>query len=494
MKNKKIVLSVIISIFICVFAGLGIWYLHERNNDKKDEETLRETLRLQNETRDIHYSYVPIIKDFKTVEQQSFKYRDTLLLDKCATKLSPQLSKASAAISSATYIKEFVENIIDEMGYESLSEVYDYEMDFKDNDKAAYIVARKKCVNENGDNAAIYLVSVKGTSGNEEWISNLNVGMTGDHEGFYNTADTIKEDVLKTVFDDAEKNGVDKDNIIMWFTGHSRGAAIANIIAGKMDDEKLLPMDNIYCYTFATPTVSRNITDEQQYDNIYNYVFKGDLIPAFSGPVWNYKRYGHDIKTMTHEQEVIIDNAFMEKYGVKWQPLINAESYTALLAQLIGSEDNYNSQYAELLKSIIAGALGRKFMDLSETKEFIQYLYEEFGEAFTNQMLTSIKELYKDVRRLTEKIIVIYSFGDTAFSVARYSFDIMLKTNPKVKKEMILLGIKLVVLKDDLSDLIPKAEKEEHEIEYSIVPGFLAIIHGHSPATYICWMDAVYPE
>ena len=74
-------------------------------------------------------------------------------------------------------------------------------------------------------------------------------------------------------------------------TGHSRGAAVANLLAAFLDrgsyaaGEKetcpeLVP-EHIYAYTFATPNSCSDLAERtaSQYKNIFNIVNPEDVVP-----------------------------------------------------------------------------------------------------------------------------------------------------------------------------------------------------------------------
>ena len=210
--------------------------------------------------------------------------------------------------SSPAYMEEALAALgfqdISTASYQYRSEVLDEVVDFLagTDDVVAYSVATKRVKNTDGAEKTLYLVSVRGSYGSE-WLSDFNMGDAADyemdaidHEGFMRAANEIVEDL-------AERLSVDGggDDIALLFTGHSRGAATANLAASYADDmttglRPLAPLENIYCYTFATPEVTEFAnTNDALYDNIFNIMNPSDIVPRLPLASWGYSRYGHDL-------------------------------------------------------------------------------------------------------------------------------------------------------------------------------------------------------
>ena len=71
-------------------------------------------------------------------------------------------------------------------------------------------------------------------------------------------------------------------------TGHSRGAAIANLIGANYEKKA---NTTTYTYTFATPnnTAASNVRD---YKTIFNIVNADDMIPFMPLSQWGFDKYG----------------------------------------------------------------------------------------------------------------------------------------------------------------------------------------------------------
>ena len=213
-----------------------------------------------------------------------------------------------AGSSSPAYMEEALAALgfqdISTASYQYRSEVLDEIVDFlaSTDDVVAYSVATKRVKNTDGAEKTLYLVSVRGSYGSE-WLSDFNMGDADDyemdaidHEGFMRAANEIVEDLAERLSEDGGG-----DDIALLFTGHSRGAATANLAASYADDmttglRPLAPFENIYCYTFATPEVTEFAnTNDALYDNIFNIMNPSDIVPRLPLASWGYSRYGRDL-------------------------------------------------------------------------------------------------------------------------------------------------------------------------------------------------------
>ena len=111
-----------------------------------------------------------------------------------------------------------------------------------------------------------------------EWISNFNIGLGDVHSGFSKAADKV----IKYI--DSEYKP--RKNDIIWIMGHSRGAAITNLVA---DHYITNGFKNIYAYGFATPNVS---TKTRKTKRILNIINSGDFVPYVPLSNWGYSKNG----------------------------------------------------------------------------------------------------------------------------------------------------------------------------------------------------------
>lgn len=145
---------------------------------------------------------------------------------------------------------------------------------------AAYSVFVK-----NGDRDQV-VIAVRYT-GDGEWPLNMELMPGGDYEaGIAENFHLAAQDILDTQA--AFLDGL--NNPLFLVTGHSRGAAVANILGAKLTDR--FGAENVYAYTFATPRTVRG--EYPSYDNIFNVINPCDMVPMLPLEAWGFERYGID--------------------------------------------------------------------------------------------------------------------------------------------------------------------------------------------------------
>lgn len=215
----------------------------------------------------------------------SFYYSDAFLLED-ASNDNPALSIASAYLAAQTYQKDSIRSTLQELGYEELEAHYPTATK-RTTHTIGYYIARKKVVLRNQE-YAIYAVCVRGTPSSYEWLSNFAIGQGTEHTGFHSATTQVMEALFHHIDTPDENN-------ILWITGHSRGAAVANEVAGNLCDMDLFAaQERIHAYTYATPNVSKAV---HSYTNIKNYVNLADFVTRVPlHTQWGYGRYGVDIE------------------------------------------------------------------------------------------------------------------------------------------------------------------------------------------------------
>lgn len=172
-----------------------------------------------------------------------------------------------------------------------------------DKDDITEFFVGHKNIRYNGKDHEVIIVSVRGTNGtNAEWSSNFDVGadtteyydatgydhpdwLTKDnHKGFDVSANRVL-DLLLDYIDTYVDSSAQKSILV---TGHSRGAAIANIIGAYFENDVNY---RSYTYTFATPN-STTASNAGSYRTIFNIKNTDDIIPYLPIFEWGFTNYG----------------------------------------------------------------------------------------------------------------------------------------------------------------------------------------------------------
>ena len=120
-----------------------------------------------------------------------------------------------------------------------------------------------------------------------EWLSNFNVGTTGDHVGFAESANLVVSRLNQYL------SVRDLTNYKLWMVGYSRGGAVIDLTAKKVNESIAnysVSPDNFYAYTFGAPRASLT---ETKYENIHDVKDGNDLLLGYVFPEsWGFYNTG----------------------------------------------------------------------------------------------------------------------------------------------------------------------------------------------------------
>ena len=265
------------------------------------------------------------------------------------------------------------------------------------------VIAGNMPITTDGEDYTLVAIAVRGAGYGQEWASNFTLGLEDQHQGFREAKEQVLE-FLKSYFENQNISGAVK----LWMTGYSRGAAVANLVAGEIDDGYVLDnditfdLDDVFAYCFESPAGALlDEIDDQKYENIFNIINPNDIVPYVAPSYLGFGRYGVDMFIPTAESnpesyeamkstmlefygniegttEYTVDDFQMKKLGMaNWLPggkpiefivddtkndYTQSEcltKYVDILAkEFFVSRDNYVSKYQDQIREICSVVFG----------------------------------------------------------------------------------------------------------------------------------------
>jgi hypothetical protein len=169
------------------------------------------------------------------------------------------------------------------LGWLGFEDIKKYNTKWYQLNDAVYYIAHKKLDRYND----LVVVFVEGTQGWQQWVSDFNAySVTNDyngstHDGFWQAEQRVLRDVSNYVY---QTDDLSFSYCKFAIGGYSRGAAIANLLAG----ESVFNADNCVAYTFATPNTLWS-TAQSDAPWIINVVDEDDY---FIGAPGRWTKYG----------------------------------------------------------------------------------------------------------------------------------------------------------------------------------------------------------
>ena len=210
-----------------------------------------------------------------------------------------------------------------------------------------------------GETKEIIAIWVRGTEpkSSEEWSSNFHVGdlvrffdaydsvegktprqsnddwtRKTNHRGFDVCATRLLNYLKTYYFDEYVQPELDlypEASVAYWLTGHSRGAAVANLMASYLIDEG----NEIFAYTYASPNNTANTeASAEKYDCIFNLVNANDFVPMLPMVEWGFTRFGKTAMVDASQWASEIKTATGATYAGNY---ISASDMSTLLAKFI---------------------------------------------------------------------------------------------------------------------------------------------------------------
>lgn len=334
-----------------------------------------------------------------------------------------ELAKTSVVLSGVAFGKSETVAALEGLGFDSIYQHYPTPTP-QENDTISYTLGHKYITAGDKTKCLIAIVTMYTT--NYEWYSNFNVGPEDDHLGFCLATQELYEGLCDYIV----SQNINEEELCFYMNGHSRGAAVANLLGARLiDGDVLLPVDkdNIYCYTSGTPTVSKN-GKREGYESIFNIITVEDVITRVPLSDWGFYRYGTDV-TLPCRSFADLE-VFDDRYAVM------------------------KATYADITEEEYHGFDGCRNVDRTLNNLFL---------AAPDQ--AEYSRMYEDLNGLIsfDDIIGMLGGDGPVGSSVGWLLDIVLK----LPKQFLKVGLFFT--------------EENHKI-----------ISCHSNAAYYCWLDAVH--
>ena len=306
------------------------------------------------------------------------------------------LARICGAISSSVYLQEqgTLTRLWTELGGDG-SSVRDYHyklIEPEHKDKSAYSFGLMDL--PNGDIAV--LVAIRGTNGQQEWLSNLNIADSTHkkqryHEGFEKAARLLLQDLYAYL----QEQGVEEGRASFLITGHSRGAAVADLVGAFLDrgeaadDGTVFHVEpsRVYTYTLATPSSCTVIGERRAglYQNIFNIINPEDAVPElpFKGGSWDYHNFGVNLYLPTatklkgnierYDQLVArMEVPFTELTGRRYTPMPGSEEFARAVKNMqwaVGSVEKFYKRRGKLGHTAMVNAIKKTMPETEEGRQ-----------------------------------------------------------------------------------------------------------------------------
>ena len=219
---------------------------------------------------------------------------ETLSLPEDSSTFSPELAAQTLSLfgTDAQTVRQAMANygltIVQEAHYDKSPEDPSH--------TCAYTVGMGQ-VTYAGEPRTLLVVAIRGTTAGE-WYSNFDFAPSHSNETqFAENFLMAAQDVylgLQSVLGQVQ-------NPLVLVTGHSRGAACANLLSLFLN--AACGPQNVFVYTSATPTTVRGEIANTDCPNVFNLINPADLVPMMPLTGWGYARLGQDV-TLPGDQQI----------------------------------------------------------------------------------------------------------------------------------------------------------------------------------------------
>ncbi len=340
--------------------------------------------------------------------------------DKYFLRSSYEYSKELAMLSYGAVVANYSEKAMKEFFTNGdFDNILPYSKGYNDvtgPHNVAYTIAHKKV----GDYDLI-AVSILGFLYTTAWEGNFIVGDSGDHHlGFKLASDRVYDAILDYIGD----NYSSSENIKIWLTGFSRGAAIANIVGGLINENAGalgINFEDVFVYTFASP---RGVINEKtENKNIFNIISSDDLVPYVMFDSYGFKRNGMDIDVFTKDVGELLSE-FNENIVL---PKLNGYTSAGVMYEIFISKMTAEVDESKYLSLSTREKYAANYQD--GLSKFVRILtsvplsrLEKIIQSFSGKLVGLIQnidvqnKLYDELKPELDKYKVAYDDGELKYS------------------------------------------------------------------------------
>jgi len=227
------------------------------------------------ENEHISYEFIDSYDDHVAFNGGMYKAENTLtnlsfdwsfdLFNRSASSPKKELAIASLVLAADAYEWNLLSSAFASLGFENI-EPYNYD-GYEDINRIAFGIA-SKTLDVGGYDTNIIVIACRGSNNLQDWVSNI----AQQGQGFRFAANNVRDRLDDYIRD---KNIDLRLPTKMLITGHSRGAAVANILGTIIPFED----EDVFVYTYASPNTT---TDSSRFncDHISNIAVFGDPVPG----------------------------------------------------------------------------------------------------------------------------------------------------------------------------------------------------------------------
>lgn len=309
-----------------------------------------------------------------------------------------------------------IESVLTNNNFENIEQ---YHYDESQINTAAHTIAHKKIINVDGSYKTLITIAVRGTAASIEWLTDIASFLQDQQTGFLGA----KNDVLVNLNEYLEtyENCFEDERIIL-VTGHSLGAAVANLVGDALNNSEEWGSDNVYAYTFATPNVGNQLNSE--HFNIFNILNRNDivtllpfsLIPSAIAGEYLWGRHGIDIPISMERGEDVPTNHKMDTYYnfmISQEPTLNFVGIMAI---------SNNDVRMDILPKLLSMKCPVGVTIYNDVGEIMAYESQQATATYLEEQTAVTSDVVSWISEDGEKVFFI-PYGSDASSVSIEAYD-----------------------------------------------------------------------